>query len=52
MTAYDELMEAGAKKFEQEIFPLLLNNKLVKRNTGLTPYSYPKVMDRLELQKM
>ena len=51
MTTYDELLELSHNKFEQEIFPLLLNNQLIKKNTGFIHHSFPKRLDRLELQK-
>ncbi len=51
MTAYDELLKFNNNKFEQEIFPLLLNNQLIKKNTGFILHSFPKRLDRLELQK-
>jgi len=50
-TVYTELLEIYNKKFETEIFPLLMDNGLIHRNTGLVHRSFPKRLDRIELQK-
>ena len=51
MTTYEELLEFARNKFERKIFPLLLNNQLMQKNTGFNSHSFPKRFDRLELQK-
>jgi hypothetical protein len=51
MTAYEELLKAGIDKFESEIFPILMNNKLIIKNPAFLHSSLPKIVDRLELQK-
>lgn len=52
MTAYEELLKAGINKFESEIFPILMNNKLIVKNPEFLHSSFPKTVDRLEMQKV
>jgi hypothetical protein len=51
MTAYEELMKAGIDKFEREIFPILMNNELIIKNSEFLHRSFPKIVNRLEMQK-
>jgi hypothetical protein len=51
MTAYEELLKTGIDKFEREIFPILMNNKLIIKNSEFFHHSFPKRVDRLEVQK-
>ena len=50
-STYEELLEFTSNKFEREIFPVLLNNQLIRKNTGFIHHSFPKRLSRLELQK-
>ncbi len=52
MTGYEELLKVSIEKFESEIFPLLLDNKLIKKNVEFFHNSFPKIADRLEIQKV
>ena len=52
MTAYDELLNSGVDKFESEIFPVLVNNNLIIKNSKFLHRSFPKTFKRLEMQRM
>ena len=52
MTYYEELLTLGIDKFEKEIFPILLDNKLIFKNHELFHQSFPKITNRLEFQKV
>ena len=51
MTTYEELLKTSIEKFESEIFPLLLNNNLIIKNSEFFHNSFPKIVGRLEMQK-
>jgi len=51
MTSYEELLKTSIVKFEREIFPLLVDNKLIIKNPEFFHHSFPKRVDRLEIQK-
>ena len=51
MTDYEELLKESIDKFEREIFPILINNKLIIKNSEFLHRSLPKIVDRLEMQK-
>lgn len=51
MEKYHELLLATNEKFEKEIFPLLEQHDLLVHYKGLVDGSFPKILDRLELQK-
>ena len=51
MSMYDELLLEYREKFDREIFPLLVSNELIHKNTGQVYHSFQKRIDRIELQK-
>ena len=51
MSTYVELLQEYREKFDIEIFPLLLSNELIRKNTGRVYHSFQKRLDRIELQK-
>ena len=51
MTTYDDLLIECREKFDREIFPLLISNELIHKNTGRVYHSFQKRIDRIELQK-
>ena len=51
MSSYDELLVEYREKFDREIFPLLVSNELIHKNTGRVYHSFQKRLDRIELQK-
>ena len=51
MTTYEELIKSTIDKFETEIFPLLLNYNLIHKSDAIIEPTFPKKLDRLELQK-
>ena len=51
MSSYVDLLEEYRKKFDREIFPLLISNQLIHKNTGRVYHSFQKRIDRIELQK-
>ncbi len=48
---YYELLAQASDKFEREVFPLLLENQLIRKNKGFIQHSFPKRLSRLKLQK-
>ena len=48
---YIELLQEYREKFDREIFPLLISNQLIHKNTGQVYHSFQKRLDRIELQK-
>ena len=48
---YVELLAEYREKFDREIFPLLVSNQLIHKNTGQVYHSFQKRIDRIELQK-
>ena len=48
---YAELLQEYREKFDIEIFPLLVSNQLIHKNTGRVYHSFQKRIDRIELQK-
>ena len=52
MTVYEELLNDGVEKFDREIFPVLMNNKLIIKNSDFLHHSFPKTFKRLETQKV
>jgi|TARA_B110000467_G_scaffold73176_1_gene66373 hypothetical protein len=48
---YVDLLQEYRKKFDIEIFPLLVSNELIHKNTGRVYHSFQKRIDRIELQK-
>ena len=52
MSMYDDLLAEYREKFDREIFPLLISNELIHKNTGHVYHSFQKRMDRIELQKV
>ena len=51
MSTYDDLLVEYREKFDIEIFPLLVSNELIHKNTGRVYHSFQKRTDRIELQK-
>ena len=51
MSTYVDLLQEYRKKFDIEIFPLLVSNELIHKNTGRVYHSFQKRIDRIELQK-
>ena len=51
MSTYAELLQEYREKFDREIFPLLVSNQLIHKNTGRVYHSFQKRLDRIELQK-
>ena len=51
MSNYDDLLHEYRKKFDVEIFPLLVSNELIAKNTGRVYHSFQKRFDKIELQK-
>jgi len=51
MSMYVDLLQGYRKKFDIEIFPLLVSNELIHKNTGRVYHSFQKRIDRIELQK-
>ena len=51
MSTYAELLQEYREKFDREIFPLLVSNRLIHKNTGRVYHSFQKRLDRIELQK-
>ena len=51
MSAYVDLLVEYRKKFDKEIFPLLVSNELIHKNTGQVYHSFQKRIDRIEMQK-
>ena len=51
MSMYIELLQEYREKFDREIFPLLVSNQLIHKNTGRVYHSFQKRLDRIELQK-
>ena len=51
MSMYVDLLQEYRKKFDIEIFPLLVSNELIHKNTGRVYHSFQKRIDRIELQK-
>ena len=51
MSTYAELLQEYREKFDREIFPLLVSNQLIHKNTGRIYHSFQKRLDRIELQK-
>ena len=51
MSVYIELLQEYREKFDREIFPLLISNQLIHKNTGQVYHSFQKRIDRIELQK-
>ena len=51
MSTYAELLQQYREKFDREIFPLLVSNQLIHKNTGRVYHSFQKRLDRIELQK-
>jgi len=51
MSNYDDLLHEYRKKFDVEIFPLLVSNELIAKNTGRMYHSFQKRFDKIELQK-
>ena len=51
MSNYNDLLREYRKKFDIEIFPLLVSNELIHKNTGRVYHSFQKRIDRIELQK-
>ena len=51
MSMYIELLQEYREKFDREIFPLLISNQLIHKNTGRVYHSFQKRIDRIELQK-
>ena len=51
MSVYTELLQEYREKFDIEIFPLLVSNQLIHKNTGRVYHSFQKRIDRIELQK-
>ena len=51
MSSYVDLLEDYREKFDREIFPLLISNQLIHKNTGRVYHSFQKRIDRIELQK-
>ena len=51
MSTYAELLQEYREKFDREIFPLLVSNQLIPKNTGRVYHSFQKRLDRIELQK-
>ena len=51
MSTYTELLVEYREKFDREIFPLLVSNELITKNTGRVYHSFQKRLDRIELQK-
>ena len=51
MSTYAELLQEYREKFDREIFPLLVYNQLIHKNTGRVYHSFQKRLDRIELQK-
>ena len=51
MSTYEELLVEYREKFDREIFPLLISNELINKNTGRVYHSFQKRLDRIELQK-
>jgi hypothetical protein len=48
---YVDLLQEYRKKFDIEIFPLLVSNELIHKNTGRVYHSFQKRIHRIELQK-
>jgi hypothetical protein len=48
---YDDLLAEYREKFDREIFPLLISNELIHKNTGQVYHSFQKRIDRIDLQK-
>jgi len=51
LSVYAELLQEYREKFDIEIFPLLVSNELIHKNTGRVYHSFQKRIDRIELQK-
>ena len=51
MSTYADLLVEYREKFDREIFPLLISNELIHKNTGRVYHSFQKRTDRIELQK-
>ena len=51
MSMYVDLLQEYRKKFDIEIFPLLVSNELIHKNTGRVYHSFQKRIHRIELQK-
>ena len=51
MSNYNDLLREYRKKFDIEIFPLLVSNELIHKNTGQVYHSFQKRIDRMNLQK-
>ena len=51
MSTYAELLQEYREKFDREIFPLLVSNQLIHKNTGRVYHSFQKRLERIELQK-
>ena len=51
MSIYADLLAEYREKFDREIFPLLVSNELIHKNTGQVYHSFQKRIDRIELQK-
>ena len=51
MRMYDDLLAEYRAKFDRVIFPLLISNELIHKNTGQVYHSFQKRIDRIDLQK-
>ncbi len=51
MSTYAELLQEYREKFDRDIFPVLVSNQLIHKNTGRIYHSFQKRLDRIELQK-
>ena len=51
MSTYVDLLQEYREKFDKEIFPLLVSNQIIHKNTGLVYHSFQKRFDKIELQK-
>ena len=51
MSMYDDLLAEYRDKFDREIFPLLISNELIHKNTVHLYHSFQKRIERIELQK-
>ncbi len=52
MTDYNEILNSGIVKFEREIFPILIHNNLIVKNPDFFHQYFPKIVDRLDAQKV
>ena len=51
MSMYVDLLQEYRKKFDIEIFPLLVSNELIHKNTGRVYHSFQKRIDRIKKKK-